>query len=167
MVFSETMNLTQMKGSISTDITDQADQRSNSTSKWQKSLEKIQTTNDFKSRLLSVNNRLSTSKTSLHSTASQVARKNERREENKKVNKIVISICVSYVVCWLPWNLKIFYSHFLPSFGLYGGIIMFVTQFLKYGNHVVNPLICMVGSEKFREEFKLMFGQLTAQSKIQ
>lgn len=80
-------------------------------------------------------------------------------ESGRRVTTIVSLISVSYFVCWLPWNISIWLN--LASFGRLGNILQtMVVLPLKYANHFMNPIICILASEKFRNDAKELFGCL-------
>ena len=82
---------------------------------------------------------------------------NNFEESGRRVTTIVSLISVSYFICWLPWNISVWLN--LANLGKLGNIIQtMVIQPLKFANHFMNPIICILASEKFRNDAKELFG---------
>ena len=82
----------------------------------------------------------------------------QRQQTERNVLKMAIAIVLGFAVCWLPYGIAVLLSYFAwdirPCSFQY---FIYVTNFMAIANCAINPCICFIFSENYREGLKTLF----------
>ena len=80
----------------------------------------------------------------------------QRTRTNESVLKMAIAIVLGFVMCWVPFTVTLLLQMFAWDFSVPCSVVHYVTftTFLAYTNCVINPLICITFSSKYRQGLK-------------
>ena len=88
----------------------------------------------------------------------------EAKKTAKKVTVMMITIVVLYVLCWIPLDVYIilvFWEYVEINFSLYVFLVWLTVSF-----SALNPYIYVAFSRKFRNGFKILFGNCFCKIKV-
>lgn len=91
-----------------------------------------------------------------------------RLKRDRNVLTMAIAIVVGFAFCWAPVNVYAFLLHFVwePNLGCATRTFYFVVFFLAYSNCAVNPCICFIFSQNYRNALKGIFGCFSCECKL-
>jgi len=95
-------------------------------------------------------------KTQVFPSEQSVSVEEQRARRNKSVLKMSIAILLGFALCWLPWSSIILLFFFVPDSSSHCGLLLYhdIAWFMAQANCAINPVICFLSSERYRQSFK-------------
>ncbi|XP_078342672.1 neuropeptide SIFamide receptor-like [Oculina patagonica] len=82
----------------------------------------------------------------------------QRVQRERNVLKMAIAIVLGFAVCWLPLSIRWILFLFVPDMWYCGfQYFSFVAEILGHANCAINPCICFLFSENYRQSLRNLF----------